>query len=359
MFMNYNTLKQLFFKLDPENAHSLAEFGLSMLEKIPFGLDILAKNFSYDDEILAQQIFDINFPNPLGIAGGFDKNATMIAPLCALGYGFLEYGTLTPLAQPGNPKPRLFRLIEEESIQNAMGFNNEGMGIIAKNVAKYHPFKIPLFANIGKNKITPNEKALFDYEILIRGLENLSDAFVLNISSPNTPNLRALQEGNFVSELFDMVSKNTKKPAILKIAPDMSEKKAVEICTKAIEFGAKGIIINNTSIDYSLSKNSKDFGGLSGRVITEKSRKMFEALSKELYQKAVLISSGGIDNAEEAYTRVKDGASLVQIFTAFIFKGPGIAKDINSNLAALLRADGFKNLGEAVGVNRRTNVTEI
>lgn len=356
--MNYDTLKKIFFLFDPETAHKIAEFGLRALYATPGGLEALAKFGVYKDEILTQNIWDLSFDNPVGIAGGFDKNATMIAPLAALGYGHIDFGTFTPRPQSGNEKPRLFRLVSEQSIQNAMGFNNEGADIIEHRVRKIYPFVIPIAANIGKNKATPNEDALSDYEALGRKFNRLCDFFIINVSSPNTPNLRALQENSFISELIGAMKKITNRPLVLKLAPDMSADQAIALCECAVQSGASGIIINNTSIDYSLSPNARDFGGLSGKLITEKSRELFAQVARELFGRTILISCGGIDSAQEAYERIKSGASLVQIFTAFIFKGPFVAKSINEGLAELLRADGFNNIGEAVGVNLKDRTGE-
>jgi len=356
--MNYDTLKKIFFLFDPETAHKIAEFGLRALYATPGGLEALAKFGVYKDEILTQNIWNLSFDNPVGIAGGFDKNATMIAPLAALGYGHIDFGTFTPRPQSGNPKPRLFRLVSEQSIQNAMGFNNEGADVIERRVRKIYPFKIPIAANIGKNKVTSNEDALSDYEALGRKFNGLCDFFIINVSSPNTPNLRALQENSFISELIGAMKKITNRPLVLKLAPDMSADQAIALCECAVQSGASGIIINNTSVDYSLSPNARDFGGLSGRLITEKSRKLFAQVARELFGRTILISCGGIDSAQEAYERIKSGASLVQIFTAFIFKGPFVAKSINEGLAELLRADGFNSISEAVGVNLKDRAGE-
>ena len=356
--MNYDTLKKIFFRFDPETAHKIAEFGLRALYATPGGLEALAKFGVYKDEILTQNIWNLSFDNPVGIAGGFDKNATMIAPLAALGFGHIDFGTFTPRPQSGNEKPRLFRLVSEQSIQNAMGFNNEGADIIEHRVRKIYPFKIPIAANIGKNKATPNEDALSDYEALGRKFNGLCDFFIINVSSPNTPNLRALQENSFISELIGAMKKITNRPLVLKLAPDMSADQAIALCECAVQSGASGIIINNTSVDYSLSPNARDFGGLSGRLITEKSRELFAQVARELFGRTVLISCGGIDSAQEAYERIKSGASLVQIFTAFIFKGPFVAKSINEGLAELLRADGFTNISEAVGANLKDRAGE-
>ncbi len=356
--MNYDTLKKIFFRFDPETAHKIAEFGLRALYATPGGLEALAKFGVYKDEILTQNIWNLSFDNPVGIAGGFDKNATMIAPLAALGFGHIDFGTFTPRPQSGNLKPRLFRLVSEQSIQNAMGFNNEGADVIEHRVRKIYPFKIPIAANIGKNKATSNEDALSDYEALARKFDGLCDFFIINVSSPNTPNLRALQENSFISELIGAMKKITNRPLVLKLAPDMSADQAIALCECAVQSGASGIIINNTSVDYSLSPNARDFGGLSGRLITEKSRKLFAQVARELFGRTILISCGGIDSAQEAYERIKSGASLVQIFTAFIFKGPFVAKSINEGLAELLRADGFNSISEAVGVNLKDRAGE-
>lgn len=356
--MNYDTLKKIFFRFDPETAHKIAEFGLRALYATPGGLEALAKFGVYKDEILTQNIWNLSFDNPVGIAGGFDKNATMIAPLAALGFGHIDFGTFTPRPQSGNEKPRLFRLVAEESIQNAMGFNNEGADVIERRVRKIYPFVIPIAANIGKNKTTLNEDALSDYEALGRKFNGLCDFFIINVSSPNTPNLRALQENSFISELIGAMKKITNRPLVLKLAPDMSADQAIALCECAVQSGASGIIINNTSVDYSLSPNARDFGGLSGRLITEKSRKLFAQVARELFGRTILISCGGIDSAQEAYERIKSGANLVQIFTAFIFKGPFVAKSINEGLAKLLRADGFNSIGEAVGVNLKDRAGE-
>lgn len=349
--MNYDTIKNIFFKFDPETAHHIAEIGLRTATNLPLGLNILKHNFTYNDKVLHQNIFDLDFPNPIGIAGGFDKNATMIKPLFALGFGHIEYGTLTPKPQSGNAKPRLFRLIEEESIQNAMGFNNEGAQIIKSRIKNVYPFEIPLFCNIGKNKITPNDEAINDYMDLVKTFDAISDVFVINISSPNTPNLRDLQEESFIKELFDGIKPLTNRPIILKISPDMSVEKSLQICTSAINSGASGIVLANTTIDYSISKNAKNFGGISGELLKEKSKTILKELGKELFGKTMLISSGGINNANEAYERIKLGANLVQIYTAFIFKGPKICYNINAKLAKLLKEDGFKNISQAVGIN--------
>lgn len=350
--MAYEMIKPLLFKLDPEYAHALVEYSLRILNaSFPGSLSFLAHQYIVDDESLRQNLLGLDFSNPIGLAGGFDKNATMIRPLSALGFSFLELGTFTLKSQEGNEKPRLFRLVKQESIQNAMGFNNEGAEKIALRLAKIYPFVLPLGVNIGKNKSTPNDKALEDYFTLFRDFKDLCDYFVVNISSPNTKNLRELQNNDFLSDLLEVAKKITSKPILIKIAPDMKIDNALNLCENAIKKGANGFILANTSVDYALLDNNRTFGGISGRLITEKSGIFFKEIAKVLFGKALLIASGGIDSADIAYERIKNGANLVQVYTALIFKGPSLVKNINQNLIELLKKDGFLHISEAVGVN--------
>ena len=348
----YDLIKPILFKLEPELAHSLAEYSLKGLEFIhPALLNLLANKYVYDDDMLKQELLGLFFANPVGIAGGFDKNANILKGLCALGFGFLEFGTVTPLAQKGNDKPRLFRLIKEESLQNAMGSNNKGKAKVLQNLKKSYPFVLPIGANIGKNKDTSNENALQDYLNLLSSFNNFCDYFTINISSPNTKNLRTLQNKDFLSSLLKEAKNLSSKPIFIKIAPDLKQKEALTLCEDCLKDGVSGFIIANTSTDYSLLDNNRTFGGLSGQIIKEKSSKFFKALAKEFFKDTVLISSGGIDSANEAYDRIKNGASLVQIYTALVFKGPSLIRDINKGLCELLKKDKFLNIQEAVGAN--------
>ncbi len=352
--INYDTIKSIIFKLEPETAHNLAEKSFSLTSRFcPFIPALLAERYFVTHKSIEQKINGITFLNPVGLAAGFDKNATMIKMLTAMGFGHIEYGTVTPLPQSGNKKPRLFRYPEFESIQNAMGFNNDGSKKISKRVKSLYPFAVALGANIGKNKVTPESLAIEDYKKLIEIFRDLSDYMVINISSPNTPGLRDLQNEKFIKDLFQMATKLTNKPIFLKIAPDLKAGDAIELCSKAVENGAKGIIATNTTIDYSLLPDAKNFGGISGRVLKEKSFKLFEELAKVFYKKTVLISVGGIDSSEEAYKRLKAGASLVQVYSSFIFKGPSLLKEINSDIIDFLQRDGFAHISEAIGSDRR------
>ncbi len=352
--LTYKFIKKILFLFSPENAHNIAECTFRFFSNyFQFVTSILATRYFVADKALEQELFGVSFLNPVGLAAGFDKNATMIKMLTALGFGHVEFGTVTPQPQSGNKKPRMFRYVDEQSIQNAMGFNNDGMVKIANRVKKIYPFTTPLGANIGKNKTTPQKNALDDYEILIETFKDLSDYLVVNISSPNTPGLRDLQNKKFIKELFLLAKSLTKKPILLKIAPDLETKDALDICRVAIENGADGIIAANTTIDYTLLKNAKDFGGISGKVLKEKSFKLFEEIAKEFYGKTILISVGGIDSAEEAYKRIKAGASLVQIYTSFIFQGPKLIKDINEGILELMRQDGIHQISEVIGSERK------
>lgn len=352
--LSYEKIRHIFYKLSPETAHSFAEFGMKFASNYtPSLLNFFADKYFVDDERLEQTLFGVKFLNPIGIGAGFDKNATMFKALSALGFGYIEFGTVTPKAQYGNDKPRLFRYVEEESLQNSMGFNNDGMEKIAKRVGKIYPYATPIGANIGKNKTTSEENAIEDYKNLARVFSPISDYLTINISSPNTPNLRKLQNKTFIKELFSELTKITNKPILLKISPDMSIKEAVTLSQNAIKYGAKGIIATNTTTDYSLLKDAKNFGGISGKVLKEKSFELFSGLAKELYKDTVLISVGGIDSAEDVYKRLKIGASLVQIYSSFIFKGPGICQNINNNLLKLMHQDGFNHITEVISSDNK------
>ncbi|WP_310440464.1 quinone-dependent dihydroorotate dehydrogenase [Sulfuricurvum sp.] len=350
---DYESLKPWLFKLQPENAHTVAAALLSSASFCPPLFNgWMAKHFVTHPS-LTQELFGRTFLNPVGLAAGFDKNATMLHGVMSLGFGFSEIGTLTPKPQEGNPRPRLWRHIEEESLQNAMGFNNDGLFRISHRLKNIYPFSTPIGVNIGKNKITPDDKAIKDYTTLIKALHEYADYMVINISSPNTPGLRDLQNEAFISQLFSEAKALTDKPILLKIAPDMSEDQAVALCVHAVASGADGIIATNTTVDYSLVSEPEDIGGLSGEVLRERSFYIFDAIARELYGKATLISVGGISTPEEAYRRIRAGASLVQIYTSLIYKGPEVIEEINSGLVDLLASDGYSSITEAIGADRR------
>ena len=326
---------------------------LKAVQALPGAASALAGSNLVQDPRLRQTLFGRDFPNPVGLAAGFDKDAVAVRAMPALGFGFVEVGTVTPLPQPGNPRPRLFRHPAERSLQNALGFNNGGMAALRRHLEKVYPFSLPLGVNVGKNKATPPERSLDDYETLLRGLHDLCDYLVVNLSSPNTPGLRDLQNEEFVRSILSLAKGITAKPVLVKIAPDLEPAQAVALSETAVEAGAAGIIATNTTIDYSLVPGAKDFGGLSGQCLREKSFGIFEAVAKALFGKAVLISVGGIDSGAEAYRRLRAGASLVQVYTGLIYEGPGLPRRINEELLRLMERDGVKSIYEIIGAGCR------
>jgi len=349
--ISYQTFKRILFKFDPETAHRIGGLGLKALAYTPILLRYFKKHYFVQNPSLIQELFGRKFLNPVGLAAGFDKNGEYITAMPTLGFGFTEIGTITPKPQIGNSKPRLFRLQEDRSIQNAMGFNNRGAEDMVKELNKLYFFDYPIGINIGKNKVTPEDEALNDYETLLHTFKDYGDYIVINISSPNTPGLRDLQNEKFITDLFTMAKIITEQPIFLKIAPDMSPEDAIALCHSAVNAGAAGIIATNTTIDYSVTEHAKDFGGISGALVREKSFKLFQAIGKELHNKTLLISVGGIETAEDAYLRIKAGATLVQVYSMLIYNGPIMIKEINQGLITLLEADGYTHISEAIGAD--------
>lgn len=344
-------LRPLLFRLDPEKAHNLLVRFSPFFASLPYFLAYFAKKYAFLDSRLAIKALGLSFDSPIGLAAGFDKNAEMVRVLATLGFSHLELGTITPRPQEGNPKPRLFRLLDEESIQNAMGFNNHGQEQVAQNLQNTTPFVIPLGINLGKNKDTPNEDSLKDYQCLLEALSPYASYITINLSSPNTPNLRDLQNESFIKDLFQMAQQITDKPILLKIAPDMEIENALSLGACALEHGASGIIATNTTIDYRLSAHAKEVGGISGKLLKEKSFVLFQALGREFFAKTTLVSVGGVDDAKEVYRRIRAGATLVQIYTALIYQGPSLIYHLKKGLIELLEQDGFSHVSEAVGVD--------
>ncbi|WP_082942551.1 MULTISPECIES: dihydroorotate dehydrogenase (quinone) [unclassified Helicobacter] len=346
----YEKLRPLLFKIDAEKAHNLAQKVLRYTRMLPFGDDILLKTGGFESERLAQKVCGMEFYNPIGLAAGFDKDAQNVKSLCALGFGFLELGTVTKIPQSGNPKPRLFRHTEEQSLQNAMGFNNLGSAALNAKLKPQYPFCIPLGVNIGKNKEITEDDALLNYQKTLEDVLEVGDYYTFNVSSPNTPKLRDLQNEKFVESLCKMARKLTKKPIFLKISPDMHTDDMLSVCEKAIDSGISGIIATNTTIDYSMIAHPKD-GGISGAGLREKSKEVFGELAKAFFKKTTLISVGGIFDANDAYSRIKMGASLIQLYTGLVYKGPGICAQISRELDAMLKNDGFEHISEAIGAD--------
>lgn len=348
---NYNLLKKLLFTLDPEIAHKVAEKTLPLLAYCPFIVNYFGSRYIIKEEALEQKIFGKTFSNPVGLAAGFDKNAKMLSFLPYCGFSFLELGTITPKPQKGNPRPRIFRFVEEQSIQNSMGFNNDGLDAIKKRLEDAKTFCLPLGINIGKNKDTTGDDVFKDYEILSEQLQYLGDFFIVNLSSPNTPELRDFLNEGFVSELFSRLREKTNKPIFLKLSPDQDIDEAKKVVNSAVAAGVSAIIANNTSVDKTLLKNPKDSGGISGLAIKQKSINFFNEIAKDFFDKTVLISVGGIFDGDDAYERIKNGANLVEVYSSFIYNGPSLVKNINTQILARLKQDGFNNISQAVGAN--------
>ncbi len=330
-------LKPLLFQFDAEKAHYLT-FGLiKFLFKIPFVPQIFKSVYHYEHPSLEREVFGLKFKNPIGLAAGFDKNAVMIDEFSNLGFGFIEIGTLTPKRQPGNDKPRLFRLKEDHGIINRMGFNNEG---VKEAVIKLKKRKsdILIGGNIGKNKVTPNENAVDDYLICFHELFEVIDYFVVNVSSPNTPNLRELQEKEPLKNLLqtlqnENLKKERQKPILLKIAPDLTDSQLDDIVEIVQETKIAGVIATNTTISREGLKSNenlvKEMGGLSGKPVTKRSTEVIKYLSEKSKKSFPIVGVGGIHSPEDAIEKLNAGASLIQIYTGFIYSGPSLASEIN------------------------------
>ena len=325
------------FLFDPEKIHNLTFFLLKTIFKIPF-LGFLTKlYYKVENDKLKRNLFGLTFPNPVGIAAGFDKNATHISEFEKFGFGFIEIGTVTPKPQKGNPKKRLFRLKQDNAVINRMGFNNDGVTKI-KNRLRGN-YNVIIGGNIGKNKITPNSEAKKDYLICFKELYEYVDYFVVNVSSPNTPGLRELQSREFLSDLFIDLNKfryNKKniKPILLKISPDLNEDKIVELLEVIKQNKIDGIIATNTTTNFPdlISDNKIEKGGLSGSPLYDKSNDVISFISKKTNGKLPIIGVGGILTPKEAIKKIEAGAHLIQLYTGIIYEGPGIANKINKEL---------------------------
>ena len=325
------------FLFDPEKIHTFTFFLIKVFFKIPILGFIIESFYKVESPKLTRKLFGLTFENPVGIAAGFDKNATHISEFEKFGFGFIEIGTVTPKPQEGNPKKRLFRLKEDSAIINRMGFNNDGVVKIKNRLMK--KYKVLIGGNIGKNKITPNSQAKNDYLICFKELYNYVDYFVINVSSPNTPGLRELQSKEFLNDLFIDLNKLRskeiiKKPILIKISPDLSNEKILEILEVIYTNNIDGIIATNTTIDYPnlKSKNKNETGGLSGAPLYDRSNKVISFISKKTNGKLPIIGVGGISTPEQAVKKIEAGAHLIQLYTGIIYEGPGIVRKINRTL---------------------------
>jgi dihydroorotate dehydrogenase len=343
----YKIFRFFLFKMDAEKAHHFTLGLLHFFARIPFVNHLLRMSYSVEDKQLERNIFGLHFSNPVGLAAGLDKNAVCIDAFSALGFGFIEIGTVTPLAQPGNDKPRLFRLIEDKAIINRMGFNNDGLEVVKNNILKSKSpdtrSRIIIGGNIGKNKITPNEEAVDDYLKCFESLFDVVDYFVVNVSSPNTPDLRALQEKEPLKKILLALQqanqqREKRKPILLKIAPDLNHHQLDDIIEIITTTKLDGIVATNTTISRDNLVTSEDQvlaignGGLSGKPLRDKSTAIIRYICEQSEGKIPVIAVGGIMTPEDALEKIKAGAVLVQLYTGFIYEGPELVKQINQKL---------------------------
>jgi len=340
----YALLKKALFLLSAEKAHSLTMYLLQISFKIPGVKNIIRHLFTISSKKIEQTLWGITFPNPVGLAAGFDKNADYLHELSCFGFGFIEIGTVTPLPQSGNPKPRLFRLITDQAIINRMGFNNKGVKSVVEQL-KNRPKNLIVGGNIGKNKNTPNEKASADYIACFDALFDHVDYFVINVSSPNTPNLRELQDKKPLTALIKSVQERNKlkkipKPLLLKIAPDLSDDQLIDILTICDETQLDGLIATNTTLSREPLKEHPEViknmgaGGLSGLPLADRSTEVIKFLRSK-NKKIPIIGVGGVGNVSKALEKIDAGANLIQIYSGFIFKGPTLIKKINEALTTI------------------------
>lgn len=339
----YKLIRSFFFLFDAEKAHYLAMNSLKFVCKLPFGKSITTTLFTPK---LAPKcsIFGLEYRNKIGLGAGFDKNAKYLNELEALGFGFVEIGTVTPKAQDGNEKPRLFRLQKDEALINRMGFNNDGVEAVVHRLKKWKEAKSNMIigGNIGKNKLTANEDAWKDYVICFEALHPYVDYFVVNVSSPNTPGLRALQEKESLRLIFKKLEEksllfSTRKPMLLKIAPDLTKEQVDDVIHLALEIKLDGLVVSNTTLDRTnLSKEGEKqseiagAGGLSGKPLTQKATTLIQYIHSASNGQIPIIGSGGIFTPQDAKEKYMAGASLLQVWTGFIYEGPSIVKKLNN-----------------------------
>ncbi|HXF74482.1 MAG TPA: quinone-dependent dihydroorotate dehydrogenase [Methylomirabilota bacterium] len=358
-------IRPLLFRKDPEASHEMI---LALLARLEFLSGILEEVFAVKDQRLAVKVGPLTCPNPVGLAGGFDKNAVAPRVIASFGFGFMEIGAVTAQAQPGNPKPRLYRLPEDDALINRLGFNNEGAEAIAAKLERLRARgawpKIPLGINIGRTKIVETKDAAADFLACFRKTFPHGDFFTVNVSSPNTPNLRDLQEKNLLSDLLSAMQEENRrlatwaridpKPVFLKIAPDMDFTQVDEIIEVVTAANLAGIVATNATAfmrENLKSRHAGEPGGLSGRPITALATSFVAHIYRQTRGRLPIIGVGGVFDAQDAYDKIKAGASAVQIYTGWVYEGPGAVKRINKGLLRLLECDGLSHISQAVGAD--------
>lgn len=358
-------LRPLLFRKDPETSHEMI---LGLMARLEFLSGALQKFYKVEDERLIVKLGPLAFPNPVGLAAGFDKNAVAPKTISAFGFGFMEVGAITAQGQPGNPKPRLYRLPEDDALINRLGFNNEGAATVAIKLERLRARggwpKIPVGMNLGRTKIVETRDAVEDFLACFERVFPHGDFFTLNVSSPNTPNLRDLQEKDLLRDLLSAVQERNRrlaarakinpKPVFVKIAPDMEFSQVDEIIEVVESVELTGIVATNATAfmrDNLKSRHGREPGGLSGRPITSVVTAFIAHIYKVTGGRLPIIGVGGIFHAQDAYDKIKAGANAVQIYTGWIYEGPGAVKRINQGLLKLLERDGLKHITAAVGVD--------
>ncbi|MCM6772477.1 quinone-dependent dihydroorotate dehydrogenase [Nocardia sp. CDC159] len=360
----YSLLLRLMFLLPPERVHHLVFAALRLATATPGLRALLARLTGAADPILATRAFGVDFPAPLGLAAGFDKDAAGVNAWGPLGFGFAEIGTVTAHAQPGNPAPRLFRLPADRALINRMGFNNHGAAAAAERLRRRRAGGVPIGANIGKTKLVPAEAASADYVTSARLLGPQADFVVVNVSSPNTPGLRDLQAVESLRPLLSAVLDSVEVPVLVKIAPDLSDDDIDAVADLAVELGLAGIVATNTTIRRDgLATPAEEVaamgaGGLSGPPVAERSLEVLRRLYTRVGDRLVLISVGGIETPDQAFERILAGATLLQGYTGFIYGGLFWTRRIHRGIAARLRARGFTSLAQAVGADHKPGLEQ-
>lgn len=350
----YNAALKAMFTIQPERIHDIISSGLGILQVVTPLNRIMEKIIAVHDPRLEQDVFGVTFPRPLGLAAGFDKDATSPDAWTAVGFGYAELGTVTASPQPGNPAPRLFRLKADRGILNRMGFNNIGAAAVADNLRRRTSDDV-IGINIGKTKVVPVDQAADDYRRSATLLGDLADYLVINVSSPNTPGLRNLQAVDELRPIIDVVQQSTNTPVLVKIAPDLADDDIDAVADLAKEMGLAGIVATNTTISrdgLNTPKNKVEkmgAGGVSGPRLTQRALEVTQRLYDKLEGKLAIISVGGISSPKDAWDRIAAGANLLQIYTALIYEGPDLIRDIHKDLLRQLDVHGYQNLSDAVG----------
>lgn len=350
----YRLVRPLLFSADPERVHHVTLAALERASGSPSALAVLERTFGVNDRRLELRRFGLHFPNPLGLAAGMDKDGTAIPAWRALGFGFVEVGSVTALAQPGNPRPRLFRVPEAGAIINRMGFNNRGAGALAARLAALPPARrsgFPVFVNVGKSRVVPLDEAAADYHASLELVWPHADGVVLNVSSPNTPGLRSLQEPEALHELLsvsDRLQAERSLPVLLKLAPDLSDEQLSVVASLAGEHEVAGLVAVNTTVSRTgLSGATHEEGGLSGRPLAARALEVLKLLGRSTH--LPLVSVGGVFEADDLIARLRAGASLVEIYTGFVYGGPGAVGRMLGGLVRHLDEEGLGGVEELIG----------